>query len=134
MTARAVLTAAAGDHHDDHQQDHDGQDDPEHLHPARCASIGERVNYVRLLSGSIYDSSLSVQFVFVKSVCFIIVIPYILVYWNHAEALERDDRGAPAGGARRDPGDHLGASSRAWAAIGEDVADRREGRHRTCDA
>src|SRR5438874_13369148 len=48
-----------------------------------------------------------------------------------AEAVERDDRGAPPGGARRDPGHHGGAGVRAWAAGGNDGADRRADRHRT---
>jgi AcrR family transcriptional regulator len=36
--------------------------------------------------------------------------------------VERDDRGAPRGGARRDPGRHRGSGGRAWAVVGDDVA------------
>src|ERR671916_255651 len=58
----------------------------------------------------------------------------VTVYWGDAEAVERDDRGAPPRGARRDPGHYLGAGGRARAEVGDDVADRREDRHRTGDA
>src|SRR5829696_4178160 len=58
---------------------------------------------------------------------------YCGVYWYGAETVERDDRGAPRGGARRDPGYHGGTGHRERAAVGNDVADRGEDWHRTCD-
>ena len=56
------------------------------------------------------------------------------VYCECAEAVDRDDRGAPPRGARRDPGRHRGAGGRARAGVGDDVADRRGDRHRAGDA
>src|SRR5215208_6187144 len=101
------------EHQADDQQDHDDDDDPEHFHPAWCAGIGGRVSHVRLLSSRvvveafIHDgNSLSRQYVAVKSDCRDTAVN---VYWGGAEAVERDDRGAPPRGARRDRGHHCGA-------------------------
>src|SRR5918998_1313593 len=55
------------------------------------------------------------------------------VYLGDAPTVERDDRGAPRGGARRNPGHYCGAGRREWAAVGDDVADRGEDWYWTCD-
>src|SRR5215510_7822600 len=52
---------------------------------------------------------------------------------ERAEAMEPNDRGPPPGGGRRDSGHHHGAGCQAWAAGGDDVADRREDRDWTSD-
>src|SRR6266545_2796112 len=57
-----------------------------------------------------------------KPICLDIDIP---VYWGCAEAMEQDDRGAPARGARGDLGHSRGAGGRARSAVTDDVADRR---------
>src|SRR5438876_7339168 len=57
-----------------------------------------------------------------------------MLYLGDAEAMERDDRGAPPRGARGDPGHHLDAGDRARTDVGDDVTDRREDGYRTCDA
>jgi hypothetical protein len=49
-----------------------------------------------VVKASIHHDNLSRQYVFVKSQCFDRVVVYT---WGDAEALERDDRGAPPGGA-----------------------------------
>src|SRR5262245_4326886 len=56
------------------------------------------------------------------------------VYSERAEAMEPNDRGPPPGGGRRDSGHHHGAGCQAWAAGGDDVADRRGDRDRTSDS
>src|SRR5215475_4225421 len=52
---------------------------------------------------------------------------------ERAEAMEPNDRGPPPGGGRRDSGHHSGAGCQAWAAGGDDVADRRGDRDRPSD-
>src|SRR5437867_13238106 len=41
------------------------------------------------------------------------------VYWDDAEAVERDDRAAPPRGAQRDPGRHCRLGGRARAAVSD---------------
>ena len=79
MTARAVLTTA-GDHHDEKQQNHDGEDDPEHLHPAWHPGIGDGPAMCVSSRALIHDGNrLSRQSVDVKAICFHFVITYINV-------------------------------------------------------
>ena len=89
VATRSVLTTT-DEHPGDDQKDHDGHDNPKHLHPAWCAwlsirgqphvavvagiGIGRPVSYVRLLSSRVVveafvheDKSLSRQYVFIKS-------------------------------------------------------------------
>jgi AcrR family transcriptional regulator len=98
VATRAMATGALGEQQDDKQQDHDEGDDPEYLHPARCAGVGRQINDLRRSRGFHSQQQFTIQYVCIKSECIDIVVMYTAIVprlWNETiEAHRREVRDA----------------------------------------